>query len=84
MKVQAEISLYPLGEKDPMVRIEEFLSVLADERLEPRTGPMSTTVVAESEAFFRAILRAFEEVGTEHPCVLVLKCSTLSRSQPQQ
>lgn len=77
MKVQAEISLYPLGEKDSMASIEKFLNVLEDEHLEPRAGPMSTTVIAESEAFFQAISRAFEKVGTEHRCVLVLKCSTL-------
>lgn len=80
MKVQAEISLYPLWGKDPLTSIEQFLSVLEDEQLEPRIGPMSTSVIADNEDFFRAIARAFQEVATEHRCVLVLKCSNVSPS----
>ena len=77
MKVQAEISLYPLQERDPLTPIEQFLNVLEAERLEPRMNPMSTTVIARSEDFFRAISRAFHVVASEHRCVLVLKCSNV-------
>jgi uncharacterized protein YqgV (UPF0045/DUF77 family) len=75
VKVQAEISLYPLGEPDLLPPIEEFLNVLKEEGLEPRTGSMSSIVVGESGALFPAIAKAFERIAVHHRCVLVLKYS---------
>jgi len=75
MKIQAEISLYPLGERDPLRAIDGFVSVLRVEGLKPRMGTMSTIVVGESETVFAAVAKAFEAVAAEHRCVLVAKYS---------
>ncbi len=75
MKVQAEISLYPLGEEDLLPSIEEFLEVVREEGLEPRMGTMSTTLDGESSVLFQAIARAFEKVAAHHRCVLIVKYS---------
>ncbi len=75
MKVQAEISLYPLGEQDLLPSIEEFLDVLREEGLQPHVGTMSSTVAAESGELFEAIAKAFERVAAHHRCVLVVKYS---------
>ena len=75
MKVQAEISLYPLGEPDLLPPIEEFLQVLKEEGLEPRMGTMSTIVAGESGAVFQAIAKAFERVAAGRRCVLMVKYS---------
>ena len=75
MKVQAEISLYPLGEEDLLPSIEEFLDVLKTGGLELRMGTMSTTVAGESSVLFQAISDAFEKVAARHLCVLVVKYS---------
>ena len=78
MKIQVEVSLYPLGEQDPLRGIDEFVSVLRVEGLKPRMGTMSTIVVGESETVFPAVAKAFEAVATEHRCVLVAKYSNAS------
>ena len=75
MKVQAEISLYPLGEREVLRSIEEFLEVVREEGLDPRMGTMSTTIVGESDVLFQAIARAFERVAAHHRCVLIVKYS---------
>jgi len=75
VKVQAEISLYPLGEKDVLRSVEEFLGILREEGLQPHVGTMSSTVAAESGELFEAIAKAFERVAAHHRCVLVVKYS---------
>ena len=78
MNIQAEISLYPLGEQDPLRAIDEFARVLAAEGLKPQIGTMSTLVVGKSEAVFAAVAKAFERASAERRCVLVAKYSNAS------
>lgn len=75
MNIQAEISLYPLGEPDLLPAIEEFLDVLRSQGLKPRMGTMSTSVVGDSTVLLPAIARAFEQVAAHHRCVLIVKYS---------
>ena len=61
MNVQAEISLYPLGEKDIGPRIEKFISGLAVDGIEVQAGPMSTIISGGCEAVFAVIAQAYEK-----------------------
>jgi uncharacterized protein YqgV (UPF0045/DUF77 family) len=78
MRIQVEISLYPLGEQDPLRAIDEFVNVLRAEGLKPRIGTMSTMMVGKSETVFAAVAKAFEGVTAERRCVLVAKYSNAS------
>jgi uncharacterized protein YqgV (UPF0045/DUF77 family) len=75
MRVQAEISLYPLRERDLLPSIEEFVSVLREQGLDLQMGAMSTLAVGESSVLFRAIEEAFERVAAHGACVLIGKYS---------
>jgi uncharacterized protein YqgV (UPF0045/DUF77 family) len=75
MKIQAELSLYPLKTKELAPSIEDFLRVLAREGISIDTGPMSTVVSGESRAVFQAISESFEEVAEPKEIVLIAKFS---------
>jgi uncharacterized protein YqgV (UPF0045/DUF77 family) len=75
MNIQAELTLYPLGEPDLLPAIEDFLEVLRKKGLNPRMGTMSTNVVGDSATLFSAIAEAFEKVAGSHRCVLIVKYS---------
>ncbi len=75
MTLQAEISLYPLGEPLLLPVIEDFVQRSREHGLNPQIGAMSTVVVGESEIVFSAISKAFASAAREHRCVLVVKYS---------
>ena len=63
MKIQAELSLYPLRTMELALSIESFLPGLVrkDISIDPR--PMSTMVAGESRAVFRSISKGFVQVA---------------------
>ena len=75
MRVQAEVSLYPLRTATLMDSIQAFCDALAAGGVEVCSGPMSSLVAGESGQVFAALGRAFEQVGRERDVVLVLKVS---------
>lgn len=75
MIIQAEISLYPLGEGSLARRIEGFVSFLESAGLKPQTGRMSTLVVGESDELFRALQQAFEADAAQGATVMLVKVS---------
>lgn len=75
MTVQAEISVYPFGEADLSPAIEDFVGVLREQGLDPKSGPMSTMVAGESRIVFSAIEKAFELVTATYRCVVIVKYS---------
>jgi uncharacterized protein YqgV (UPF0045/DUF77 family) len=75
MNVQAEISLYPLGEGELLSSIDEFVGILRAEGLNPSMGAMSTAVFGECKIVFDSIARAFEHTAGGRRCVLVAKYS---------
>ena len=78
MRVQAEVSLYPLGVEELLPPIKEFIEALRGEGLEVEVGPLSSYVVGESETIFSALGRAFEKVAKKYRCVLVTKVAQLA------
>lgn len=75
MKVQAEVSLYPLGQKNLAKPIGWFCELLQKDEIEVRTGPMSSLITADSEVIFRNLKEAFEKLANEYKVVLTAKIS---------
>lgn len=84
MKIQAELSLYPLKTKELAPLIEAFLRALDRKGISIDPGPMSTVASGESEALFQAISESFEEVAELSEITLIAKFSNacpLSRKE---
>lgn len=75
MKVQAEISLYPLRTENLSEPIGAFCRALLQNGLEVDSGPMSTRISGEAKDVFGAIERAFEKTARDHQVVLSVKLS---------
>ena len=84
MKIQAELSLYPLKTKEIAPSIESFLRTIARKGISIDPGSMSTVVAGESGAVFQAIAKGFEKVAKRDEIVLIAKVSNacpLSRKE---
>jgi uncharacterized protein YqgV (UPF0045/DUF77 family) len=75
MKVQAEISLYPLRQNDLTKPIRQFVQVLEEDKLKVKTGAMSSFVTGDSEVLFRNLREAFEQIAREYEVVMSVKLS---------
>jgi len=75
MKLQAEVSLYPLRTEKLGPPIRDFADALKQAGLTVRTGAMSTSVAGESEAVFGGLRAAFDAVAGGHSVVLLVKAS---------
>ena len=75
MKVQAEVSLYPLRQRNLAKPVGWFCELLQKEKIEVRSGPMSSLITADSEVIFRSLRKAFEKLAKEYEVVLTAKIS---------
>ena len=75
MKIDAEVSLYPLRNADLSRPIACFLERLQGTGLEVEPGPMSSHITGECADLFRALGDAFERGAEEGDVVLVMKVS---------
>jgi len=75
MKVQAEISIYPLRTQSLSEPVEEFCRILRDHGLEIKTTAMSTFVRCESRDLFKACEEAFEQLAKTYAVVMNMKIS---------
>ena len=75
MKVQAEISLYPLRCGDLTEPIRQFIELLETDKLKVETGPMSTLVTGDSQVVFENLEKAFERLAAEYKVVVTAKIS---------
>jgi len=75
MKIQAEVSLYPLRISNLSKPMEKFLNALKHNELEIISGSMSTNITGDSDTVFRAIKRAFTSVIDEYEVVMSVKMS---------
>jgi uncharacterized protein YqgV (UPF0045/DUF77 family) len=73
--VQAEISLYPLGESEYGGRIESFIEKLKSSGFEVAVGTMSTIILGECGDVFRVLSDAYEEEIETGESVLTVKVS---------
>jgi uncharacterized protein YqgV (UPF0045/DUF77 family) len=75
MKVQAEISLYPLRQNELTKPIQQFIELLGDDKLQVKTGPMSTLVIGEEPVVFENLQKAFGRIAQRCEVVLAVKIS---------
>ena len=75
MKVQAEISLYPLRLNELSKPIQQFVQVLENNKLQVKTGPMSSFVTGDSQVVFESLRKAFERLAKEYEVVVNAKIS---------
>ena len=75
MKVQAEVSLYPLRRNELTKPIQQFIELLENNKLKVKSGPMSTLVIGDSQMVFENLQRAFEQLARDYDVVMTIKIS---------
>jgi len=70
MKVQTEVSIYPLKSQSLSEPIEVFCRTLRNSGLDVRTRSMSTFIIGESDMVFTALHKAFEKLAEQHHVVM--------------
>ena len=72
MRVEAEVSLYPLGEPHLSHPIQAFVKVFEDQDCEVDVGQMSTLVKGDTDQVFAALKAGYEAAAAEGGCVLIV------------
>jgi uncharacterized protein YqgV (UPF0045/DUF77 family) len=75
MKIQAEISLYPLRCSDLTRPIQQFIELLENNKLKVELGPMSSLIAGDSQVVFERLREAFEQLAKEYEVVMTAKIS---------
>ena len=75
MKVQAEVSLYPLRQNDLAKPIEQFIASIKDDHLNVKAGSMSSVISGEESIVFQSLQKAFEQAAKKYKVVLTAKIS---------
>jgi uncharacterized protein YqgV (UPF0045/DUF77 family) len=75
MKIQAEISLYPLRQNELTKPIQQFVQVLENNKVQLKTGSMSSLVTGDSQVVFGSLREAFEQLAKEYEIVMTAKIS---------
>lgn len=75
MKIQAEISLYPLRCSDLSEPIQQFIELLKTNKLKVEMGPMSTLVTGDSQVVFENLKRTFGKLAEDYKIVMTAKIS---------
>ena len=75
MKVQAEVSLYPLRENELTGPIQQFIRALKGNNLIIKTGGISTVVTGDSLLVFERLQQAFEQIAEGYDVVMTAKIS---------
>ncbi len=73
MKVEAEVSLYPLTEENLEHPVHDFSDVLKSHGCEVELGPLSLIVKGESAQVFEALRLGYDQAAKESGCVLIIK-----------
>ena len=75
MKIQAELSLYPLKTDSLENTIRRFIEELSQPGISITPSTMSTSLAGESDEVFRVISQCFARACTTEEVVLVAKFS---------
>ncbi|NLC71735.1 MAG: hypothetical protein GX751_10295 [Desulfuromonadaceae bacterium] len=82
MRIQAEISLYPLRTMELSPTINRFRKVLEKKGVRVVDGPMSTIIGGAKEDVFRVLEEAFGVVSEDSEVVLTCKISNACPEAP--
>ena len=75
MMVQAEVSLYPLGDSEYTDRINSFIENINNAGLEIEVGRMSSVISGECGDIFRILGEVFENDCEQGASVMTVKVS---------
>ena len=75
MKVQAQISIYPLKTSSLSEPIDEFCRILKDKGLKVQTRTMDSLIIGESDIIFKALREAFGLIAEKYNVVMDFKIS---------
>jgi len=75
VKVQAQISIYPLKTNSLSEPIEQFCGILKNRGLKVQTRAMDSLVVGESDAIFISVQKAFEQIAEKYDVAMDFKIS---------
>ena len=75
MKIQVQISIYPLKTKSLSEPIGEFCRILKDKGLKVQTRTMDSFVIGQSDAVFKSVQEAFEQIAEKYNVVMDFKIS---------
>jgi len=75
MKIQAEVSLYPLRQNDLTMPIQQFVENLKNNNIKVKSGPMSSIIKGDSQIVFQGLQKAFEQAARKYEVVLTVKVS---------
>jgi uncharacterized protein YqgV (UPF0045/DUF77 family) len=75
MKIQAEVSLYPLRQNDLTKPIQQFVENLKNNNIKVKSGPMSSIIKGDSQIVFQGLQKAFEQAARKYEVVLTVKVS---------
>lgn len=73
MKVEMEVSLYPLTEENLEHPVLDFEDMLKSHGCEVEAGSMSLIVTGESAEVFEALRLGYEQTAKKSGCVLIIK-----------
>lgn len=73
--ISAQVSLYPLRQKEIGPQIREMLRILRQSGLKVQMGAMSTLVWGDEEAVFTALQEGFHQVATHGDTVITVTIS---------
>jgi uncharacterized protein YqgV (UPF0045/DUF77 family) len=73
MKVDAEASLYPLGQKELGAGVKAFIEVLREHGCQAKVGSMSSLITGDSEQVFDALRLGYDRAASDGGCVLIVK-----------
>jgi len=75
MKVQAEVTLYPLRQNDLAEPIQQFIESLKSNDLKVKAGSMSSVISGAESIVFQSLQKAFEQTAKKYEVVLNVKIS---------
>lgn len=75
MKIQAQISIYPLRTEFLSEPIDEFCRILKDRGLKVETQTMGSFILGESDIVFKSAQEAFEQIAEKYNVVMDFKIS---------
>lgn len=73
MRIQAEVSFYPLKAPDVTLEIAAFITALRTHDVEIELGALSTLVCGESDAVFDALKQAYHICAQSGTAAMVVK-----------
>lgn len=75
MKIQSEISIYPLKTDSLSSPIYEFCQMLKQNGLEVDTQTMGSIIIGESDTVFESVRKAFGKLAEKYDLVMDFKVS---------